>query len=282
MVMARFPQTIFTTQRKFNDYSADDMRYGDICESFLKRELRLTHVSDIIDPYTLTRLTAFDNPRSRFAGAYGNRRRGEKVSVQECARLLFEEMQVTSLPLALIGHQKYLINKMLHHFQHFNGAPFRDPSLNVAYKRQIYNDNSRRSSKLAIEKVINDNINYESGGYPLKEINVFKDRIGRSIMPKFNSPVLDKINGLGITIHDVHATRIEILCLENNGRSWNAKLRYSAQDHFGLDVEDIRKLKFHQFHFFRIWFILQRYNKFGFRPFLTNLEAIIDVKGGVE
>ncbi|AML58575.1 hypothetical protein AXX16_2878 [Serratia rubidaea] len=53
-----------------------------------------------------------------------------------------------------------------------------------------------------------------------------------------------------------------------------------GQDHFGLDVSDIRKKKFSQFQFFRIWFILQRFNRFGFRPFLTNMEAVIDIEGG--
>lgn len=30
MTRAKFPQTIYATQRVFNDYGADDMRYGDI------------------------------------------------------------------------------------------------------------------------------------------------------------------------------------------------------------------------------------------------------------
>ncbi|MFE8154336.1 DUF3289 family protein [Brenneria goodwinii] len=30
MTRAEFPQTIYATQRVFNDYGADDMRYGDI------------------------------------------------------------------------------------------------------------------------------------------------------------------------------------------------------------------------------------------------------------
>ncbi|MTD28188.1 DUF3289 family protein [Erwinia sorbitola] len=49
--------------------------------------------------------------------------------------------------------------------------------------------------------------------------------------------------------------------------------------HFSLDTHDISKLKFKQFHFFRIWFLLQRYNKFGFKPFITNMEATFEVNG---
>ena len=57
-----FPATIFTTQRRFNDFSSDDMRYGDMSEDRLKRDFGLVNVSNVVDPYTLTRLTALDNP----------------------------------------------------------------------------------------------------------------------------------------------------------------------------------------------------------------------------
>lgn len=45
MAIATFPQTIYTTQRFFNDYGADDMRYGDMCEKRLKHEIGLFHLS---------------------------------------------------------------------------------------------------------------------------------------------------------------------------------------------------------------------------------------------
>ncbi|WP_416410728.1 DUF3289 family protein [Pantoea sp. App145] len=279
MAMATFPQTIYITQRFFNDYGADDMRYGDISEVRLKNEFHLNHVSNQVDPYSMTRLTAFHNPQSRFHGAYGGKR-GAAVSVEECARILFEEMQVTSLPYACVGPYKHLINKMLRHFQQSTGAPFRDMQLDMAYREKILRDNNSESAKIRIPKVINKYIDYEKGGYPVERVNEIHEDLSRSRLPKFDSLVLDKINGMGITIHDVHATRIDLLNLEVSNTKWRAQIRFTGQDHFGLDVDDIRKKKFHQFQFFRIWFILQRYNQFGFRPFLTNLEATIDIEGG--
>lgn len=44
-------------------------------------------------------------------------------------------------------------------------------------------------------------------------------------------------------------------------------------------LPDISKLRFNQLRFFRIWFVLQRYNRFGFKPFMTNMEATIEVTG---
>jgi uncharacterized protein (TIGR03034 family) len=278
MAMATFPQTIYTTQRFFNDYGTDDMRYGDIDEKRLKHEFGLTHISSQVDPYTLTRLTTFHNPQSRFHGAYGGKR-GAAVSVQECARLLFEEMQVTSLPYACVGPYKHLINKMLRHFQQSTGGPFRDMQLDMAYREKILKDNSEKSTTLAIQQVINNNIDFERKGFPQSKVASITNEIGFKVLPKFDSSIMDKINGMGITVHDVHATKIELLRLDIIGKTWRAQVRYQGQDHFGLDIEDIRKKKFHQFQFFRIWFILQRFNRFGFRPFLTNLEATIELEG---
>lgn len=278
MTMARFPQTLFSTQRPFEDYGADDMRSGDISESRLKQEFQLSPVSNVVDPYTLTRLTTFNNPQSRFAGVFGDKRDGP-VSVDECARLLFNELQVTSLPFSAYGPYRHLINKMFSHLQTANGAPFRDLLLDMGYRDQIINDNSEFSTVKAIKEVIESYVDYTSRGYPQHKMTSFAENIEKMILPKFTSLIMDKINGLGITVHDVHATRIDILRLDVTDSRWQAKVKYTGQDHFGLDVNDIRKLKFNQFQFFRIWFILQRFNRFGFRPFLTNMEATIDIEG---
>ncbi len=278
MDLATFPLNIFTTQRMFNDYGADDMRYGDICERRMKNEFGLTHISNVIDPWNMTRLHPFHNPQSRFAGAYA--KPGEKLSPLECARLLFAEMQTTSLPFALVGPQRFLINKMLEHFMRSSGLPFRDLSLDMAYRDKIMNDRSINSTHKAIIDTLNVNIDFGIKGLPLKNIGDINSAINNSILPKFDSFIMDKINGLGITVHDVYATKIDILSLDVNGARWRAKMRFSGQDHFGLDTHDIHKHKFRQFQFFKIWFTLQRYDKFGFRPFLTNMDAVIDIEGG--
>ena len=279
MIKLTFPHMLYATQHEFNDYGTDDMRYGDITAARLKKEFRLTNISNVVDPWTMTRLTAFANPQSRFFGAYGGNRRSTTLSRQQCASLLFEEMQVTSLPFACVGPWKYLINQMLQHFQHGNGMPFSDMQLNAAYKEQIINDNTQNSTLIAIREEISTRIDYKNGVLPLDSIPFISKQIKDRILPKFDSIILDKINGLGITIHDVYATRIDLLSLEISKKGWRAQVKYTAQDHFGLDVDDIQKVKFKQFQFFRIWFILQRFDQFGFRPFLTNMEATIAIEG---
>lgn len=73
MAMATFPLNIYSTRNTFNDYGADDMRYGDMTEQRLKSEFHLIQISNRVDPYSMTRLSTFHNPQSRFAGVYGHR-----------------------------------------------------------------------------------------------------------------------------------------------------------------------------------------------------------------
>ncbi|MER0126463.1 DUF3289 family protein [Franconibacter daqui] len=278
MTMATFPLTIYQTRRGFNDVGADDMRYGDISQEQLIKRFRLTAVSNVVDPYTLTRLTPFNTPQSRFAGVYGNRNGGQ-LSVHECARLLFEELQATSLPFAFYGPYRQLINQMLTHLYRSTGAPWRDARLDLAYRNQILRDNSKNSTRIAIKQVIDIYIDYQQKGYPGDKVFAFAEAIRDKILPKFDS-FIDKINGMGVCVHDVHATQIKVLSLKVEEKRWRAKILFQGQDHIGLGIEDIQKRKFMQLQFFRIWFILQRFNRFGFRPFLTNMEAVIDLEGG--
>lgn len=279
MLIATFPQTIYTSIRHFNDYTADDMQHGDLTESILKSQFQLINISNIVDPYTMTRKTAFDTPQSRFSRVYGGSTRGSDINVLECARLLFDEVQLSSFPYTCVGPYRHIFQRMLMHFRQSSGLPYNDIELNTAYKQQILKDVSNNSTRAAIQQEFNDHIDYAERGYPQHRIPDLSNIINSRILPKFDSSILDKINGLGISIHDVYATRIDIVKLEVSDHFWTARIKYFAQDHFGLDKEDIRKPKFNQFQFFRIWFILQRFNRFGFRPFLTNMEATIEMGG---
>ncbi len=97
-------------------------------------------------------------------------------------------------------------------------------------------------------------------------------------MPKFDR-IQDNINGMGITVHDTWATHITIESLHIDKDYYRAAVKYKIQDHFGLDAYDILKTGFNLFRFFRIWFVLQRYNRFGFKPFITNMEATVEITG---
>ena len=278
MAALQFPCTIFKTQQWMDDYGAKDMRCGDLTEAQLKSHYRLDYISDRVDPYTLTRRSSMDRPQSMFC--CNLRGQGEKITRQQCAAMLFDEFRSLSRKFSLYGPYSHLIEKMITHMQNGNGTPFRDMSLNSALKEHIIRDNSPdNSTRLLLKEALSTYIDWENKYFPAEE----KDRLRKVILggklPKFDR-FQDNYNGMGITVHDTWATHITIRSLQIENDRYRAVVHYKVQDHFGLDSDDIMKTKFSQFHFFRIWFVLQRYNQFGFKPFMTNMEATVEITGG--
>jgi len=278
MTALQLPCTIFKTQKWMDDYSASDMRCGDLTEAQLKSQYRLDYISDRVDPWTLTRRSSMDRPQSMFC--CNLRSLSEKITRQQCAAMLFDEFRSLSRKFSLYGPYRHLIEKMITHMQNGNGTPFRDVSLDRALKEQIIRDtSSENSSRLLLKKAFKDNIKWENNTYPAEMKDELRKAIAFGKLPKFDR-FQDNYNGMGITVHDTWATHITIKSLHIDNNHYRAVVHYKVQDHFGLDSDDILKTKFSQFHFFRIWFVLQRYNQFGFKPFMTNMKAIVEISGG--
>jgi uncharacterized protein (TIGR03034 family) len=275
MAALQFPCTIFRTQRRMDDYNASDMRCGDLTEEQLKSHFRLFDVSSKVDPYTLTKMTPFNHP---WSGISDSRIGGEKVTRQQCARILFDEFRYLSRSFAVYGPYRYLIEKMINHMQHGNGSPFRDMALNRALKEHLINDGTDNSTLLRMKKIFNKNIDWLQKGYPSENKDELMDAILGGRLSKFDR-FQDNFNGMGITVHDTWATHITIKSLHIDNERYRAVVHYKVQDHFGLDSIDISKIKFNQLRIFRIWFVLQRYNQFGFKPFMTNMEATVEITG---
>lgn len=275
MTALQFPCTIFKTQKWMDDYGARDMRYGDLTEAQLIKHYHLENVSTRVNPYTLTKVIPFSQSQLM---PYGYRGDMAKMTPQQCARILFDEFRHLSRMFALFSPYRHLIDKMITHMQYGNGAPFRDMLLDRALKEIIVNDRSDSSTLLRIKEIIHKNIDWVNFIYPSNMVGEITKKILDGKLPKFNR-FQDNFNGMGVTIHDTWATHITLTSLEINDKYYKTSIRYKVQDHFGLDYNDIMKNKFNQFQFFRIWFILQHYNKFAFRPFITSMEAIVETIG---
>ena len=277
MAALQFPCTLFKTQKWMDDYSASDMQCADLTEAALKSHYGLGYISDRVDPYTLTRRSSMDRPQSMFC--CNLRGQGEKISRQQCASMLFDEFRLLSRQFSLYGPYSHLIEKMITHMQNGNGKPFRDMALDGALKEQILNEKSENSTLLRINEVIKNYINWKENTYPIEKKDELRKAISGGKLPKFDR-FQDNYNGMGITVHDTWVTHITLNSVHIENDRYRAVVHYKVQDHFGLDSEDILKTKFCQFHFFRIWFVLQRYNQFGFKPFMTNMAATVEVSGG--
>ncbi|ORN00276.1 YPO3983 family protein [Pantoea septica] len=278
MAALQFPCTLFKTQNRMDDYGAKDMRCGDLTEAQLKSHYRLDYISDRVDPWTLTRRSSMDRPQSMFC--CNLRGQGEKITRRQCAAMLFDEFRSLSRKFSLYGPYSHLIEKMITHMQNGNGTPFRDMALDRALKEHIIRDSSEKNStRILLSKALKTGIVWENKYFPESEKYQLMDAILDGKLPKFDR-FQDNFNGMGITVHDTWATHITIKSLHIENDRYRAVVHYKVQDHFGLDSDDILKTKFSQFHFFRIWFVLQRYNQFGFKPFISNMEATAEITGG--
>jgi len=277
MTALQWPCTLFKTQKRMDDYNAPDMQYGDLTQEQLKKNFLLTTVSERVAPYALKKITAFNRPQSMFAGS---RREtdGETISRSECARIMFDEFRSLSHTFSIYGPYRHLIGNMITHMQNANGAAFTSMILDAALKDHIYRDRTKNSTILRIKEILKKNIDWENKCYPLEYKEELREIIAWGKLPKFDR-LQDIFNGMSITVHDTWATQITLKALQIDNERYHAVLHYKVQDHFGLDTLDISKSRFKQFHFFRLWFVLQRYNKFGFKPFMTNMEATVDIVG---
>lgn len=203
----------------------------------------------------------------------------ETISRGGCARIMFDEFRSLSHTFSIYGPYRHLIGTMITHMQNGNGTAFTSCSLDMALKDQILRDGSRENStRLRLEKAFKENIDWDEKCYPADRKGELRKAISSGKLPKFDR-FQDIFNGMSITVHDTWATEITLKSLRIENDRYHAALHYKMQDHFGLDTLDISKSKFKQFHFFRLWFVLQRYNKFGFKPFMTNMETTIDIAG---
>ncbi|EAA9216340.1 DUF3289 family protein [Salmonella enterica] len=161
-------------RRKMDDYSASDMRCSDRSESQLKAQFHLTDVSTRANPYTLTKVTSFNQPQPIFHGSRGE---GEIIR-QQCAAILFDELRALSGLFAMSGPYKPLIKQTIPHIQKANGAPFRYMLLDRALKDHILSDSTPNSSRLRLGGVVEKYIDQEYKHYPTKD----KDELRKSIL----------------------------------------------------------------------------------------------------
>lgn len=276
MPALQFPCTIFKTQKKMDDYTASDMQCGDLSDIVLKARFHLLDVSTRVNPYTLTTISPFAQPHLMFPSYL---KEGEKLTQRECAELLFDEFRHLSRPFALHRPYNLLIELMITHMQKSSGKPFSHPLLDSGLKEHIINDRTKNSTLSRIQRMLTEAIDWTNNNYPASDSYKITKTILGGKLPKFDR-FQDNFNGLGITVHDTWATHITIKSLVVDNERYRAVVHYQVQDHFGLDDDDISKVKFNQFRFFRIWFVLQRYSQFAFKPFMTNMEATIEITGG--
>lgn len=94
----------------------------------------------------------------------------------------------------------------------------------------------------------------------------------------------DFINGLVFSVHTLWAMEIYLTNVDIDYTSgvFSAEIKILAQDHFGLDKGDVKKHNpiVQVDELFKSWFILQRCNKYNYKPYITEMIAFREVSNG--
>lgn len=278
------PARIYQTVRQMDDNRAKDMRYGDLDTLALGNQfyIDVDNVSAKVNPRTL-KLQPTASTATQYSpyAMQSLEQQMPSVSKGEATRLMFDEFRELAKLYSFHGPYKSIITEMITHMQENYGTPYSSPLLDQALKEQILNDHSDKSSLLKIKKAMKSAIDYEYGFIPLSKENVFYREISEAILPKFDRKI-DKTNGLVITVHDTWSTHITLVSLQVSGNSYRAMVHYRVQDHFGLDDDDVLNPVYREFRIFRLWFALQRWDQYGYKPFITEMNATVEITGDVE
>ncbi|MGY0341324.1 DUF3289 family protein [Xylella fastidiosa] len=258
-----FPFVAFRSELQMNDYSAPDMKCGDLTKEQLIHDFGLSFVSFHVNP--------FNNEEGFIKG------KSKIISDEEVVIILFNEFRFWARVLSF-GRYSSLMQSLISNFQDNKGTPFSDPLLDKAFKELILNERSENGSISRIKSVFDNCIDWERGVFPSENKEYLIEALKSAIYPEFTR-VQDTFNGIGLAVHNINSMNIEINSCNIYDDHYCASVHYQGQDHFGLDDGDIIDIRFHYFSIFRIWFVLQRWNRYAFRPFMTNMRANIEISG---
>ncbi|AVE57071.1 MULTISPECIES: DUF3289 family protein [Citrobacter] len=277
-LLMSLPREIFATSHRFEDYHIDDMQYGDL-DDWDFYTLGLKDISARVDPFRCLQFDMMTTFNSQALDFGHQQPQGRPISRQHCADIMFDEMKELSAQFAK-GLYSPIIGELIDHFHYGNGQPWFGELLNRAYEEVI-----RGVGTNDMLMKIRDEINKQLHSKRDARLDDFffvrlKSEMQDSKLPKFNR-YIDRVNGLGVSVHDIYAQQIKLVRFQRYAMSWEGLLSFKGQDHFGLGKEDITNTLYKNFRFFRIWFFLQRHRDYAYRPFLTNLNAHAHIKGSV-
>lgn len=272
------PCVLFSTFHRFNNCYIDDMQHGDLGDDDFKR-MGLNDISARVDPFNLIEFDSFSAFQSSTFTFSEPTPIGRKISRQQCANILFDEMKQLSTIFSR-GKYAHIIHELIDHFHYGNGLPWQSTSLDSAYKEIVEGIGTNDALRTIIEMIDNHLIYRGMSNIDFDFITKIGNKINRTRLAKFIR-FEDKFNGLGVSVHDVYAQEISLINFQRYAMSWSALLYFKGQDHFGLGKEDINDTIYKNFRFFRIWFLLQHHKDYAYKPFLTNFSAHIHVRGGM-
>lgn len=275
MTTLSFPLLICQSPRRWDDYRPDDMRSGDFDLLQLRDLLRLHDVSAQVDPWTMRKPEAGSHPllmgRDYTPQVFN-------LGAKATSRILFDEMRQLSSQFTWSGGYPGVLKKLITHMQNANGRPYRDRALDYAFRDTILDQDALNPMQAAVKKIIGAQIDWQGvkirDGADLRHL--LREGLNKTLFPACNR-WQDLKKGTPVMLNDTWATEITLDSLHIKNNHFTAQLSYQLQGHFGLSTADMKR--YSDSRFFRIWYVLQRYKKFAFKPFVINIRAVTDISG---
>jgi len=200
---------------------------------------------------------------------------------KQSAASLFVNMRAFSKPFSIYGESSKLAPMMIDHFEKNTGVKFTHHLLNEVAQKHENTDAVVRKVSYEIKRKLK-NSKGELRDNDLKEIwDILANDKDRSLkLPGFDSDV-DYINGMVFCVHGLTALELKLTNLDVDmiNRTFKCTIEFKAQDHFGLDEKDVTEKGFEKLILFRAWFILQRWNVYGYKPFITEMNHSRNIEG---
>jgi Protein of unknown function (DUF3289) len=162
------------------------------------------------------------------------------------------------------------INQMIGHFRGNTGADYSSPILESA----VANHASMREFVSNTGKAFYDKLATVSGN---------ANRLRGAELQQIARPIFNEASdiwrgGLTIAINDVWAYDIDMVKYDREGDNYQATLRLTLWDHFGLDRPDLEKIYVNAAGF-RAWFVLQHMDEYGYKPFKVKIPLTYTFSG---
>lgn len=166
-----------------------------------------------------------------------------------------------------------VFSRMVDKFESNEGGYYASPLLDDA----LQSHETTQAFHKALLQCLSENINDGKLSKNIADITSQYMIDNRLMLPQFNS-IEDRINGLTLTVHGIWSMNIYVEDLEYKGDMVRGKFRYEIEDHFGLDPNDVNHTfsdglfkQFEHLQGFRSWYVLQHFNCFNYRPFITSI-----------
>lgn len=287
----------------FDDY-ARNFSMDDAAWQVLNRVASITSITPAPTKVTYRNTLIFQSVRKKGLEANGHQANDMKISdftkeqLQAINRLfnfqldasdnpdiLFYELTVMATTLFSSGEMKDVIKDMINHFKSGSGTDYRNTVLTKqAGEHQTTKDYiGLVKNKVISELIINSgNLTSLKFNESTKATNPIYSYIQQNAKyPVFNNWA-DTLGGLTVTVNDTWGNYVEVRDYSVENNKFQGTLRFTIYDHFGLDLEDVKKV-FVNLAGFRAWFVLQHYNKYNgkYRPFATIMEFDIPIEGNL-